>query len=164
MFWLWLSLGCGAEVIPADGIWEVTIEGDPESDGSNEWTCGEGVSSYRKVYKYEMFQVGSSIELKIKGETYATGEQRGCFLEYQSSIYLEDPDLLAEEDSFRWKIDGEAEVQGAAGGCPDLQNTEFDWLGTEVLTVVDSENETIPMGCTVLMNVAGIYLGTGEEE
>ena len=138
-------------------MWEVTIEGDPESDGNNEWTCGEGVSGYKKVYTYEMYQAGSAVEIKIDGETFAMGEQRGCSLEYQSSIYLEDPDLIAEDDSFRWKIEGSAEVQGAAGGCPDLMDTEFDWLGTETLTVVDSENETIPMSCTVLMNVAGVY-------
>ena len=161
MFWMFYMLGCAAEIIPADGIWEVTIESD-EQDTDNQ--CGDGGEGYRKVYRYEMFQAGSSVELKIDGETFATGEQRGCFLEYQSSIYLEDKDPLAEDDSFRWKIDGEAEVQGAAGGCPDLQDTEFDWLGSETLTVVDTENEdAVEEGCTVQLKVGGVYIGKGGE-
>ena len=56
-------------------------------------------------------------------------------------------------------------VQGEAGGSPDLVDEGLDWLGTETLTVVDSENEdVVEPGCTVQLKVGGVYLGKGGEQ
>ncbi len=58
---------------------------------------------------------------------------------------------------FRWQINGRADVESAAGGCPDVPE-DLDWFGTETLTVVSTENETIAEGCTYNMDSSGVYL------
>ena len=70
---------------------------------------------------------------------------------------------LEEDGNFQWQIEGRADVQGEAGGCPDIPEGK-DWYGTETLTVVESENDGVPVDCVYEMEVSGTYKGSGGEE
>ena len=43
------------------------------------------------------------------------------------------------------------------GGCPDVPE-DLDWYGTETLTVVSTENDTIEEGCTYNMESTGVVI------
>lgn len=138
-------LSCSKQRIP-DAAWNVEITGI-------ETTCVDSLEGYQDSFIYEAYFEGSSVELDISGQSFAVGQRRGCILEYTSATYLEESD----NGSFRWNIQGAAESQTDAGGCPDIPDGK-DWIGTETLMVVDSDNESIDSGCTYTMEVFGTYL------
>ena len=72
-------------------------------------------------------------------------------MQYKSAAYLED----SSDGRFTWDISGDADVQGAGGGCVE---DELDWKGTETLTVLESENPAIEIGCTYSMSVEGTFI------
>lgn len=145
MMFLFGLLACSEEIIP-DGIWDVKVTG-------LETTCIEALEGFQESYRYEAYYEGSYVELDINGESFAKGQRRGCLIEYTSATYLEN----SADGDFRWNIEGRAESQGTAGGC-DIQEG-LDWFGTETLTVVDSDNESISEFCTYEMTVTGTYIG-----
>ena len=142
MGWLLIAIFACTEKPQPDGLWNVTVTGLSTN-------CVETEEGYQESFEYSLFYTGSFVEMKIGEDVFATGQQRGCFLEYESAIYLEE----ADTNPFRWRISGRADVQGAAGGC-DLSE-DYDWEGTETLTVVDSENENIEAECVYEMSVTG---------
>ena len=127
-----------------DASWEVTVTG-------TETSCVSDTTGYLENYTYDVFQEATQIKIVIDDSLFATGQLRGCFIEYQSAAYLED----APEGRFTWDISGRADVQGAAGGCELPEG--IDWQGTETLTVLDSEHPDIAAGCTYTMSVEGTY-------
>ena len=145
IFWMAI-LGCSEERVP-DAIWNVEVTG-------LETSCVDALEGYQESFRYEAYFEGSLVQIDIDGETFATGQRRGCIMDYSSATYLED----AEGGAFRWNIEGVAESQTNAGGCPDIPDGK-DWVGTETLVVVDSDNENIEAGCTYTMDVAGSYVG-----
>ena len=146
MFYLFYLLFACKETIEPNGVWEITVTGT----GSDN-PCVDSTEGFEKTYEYALYFDGSFVEIKVDGESFATGEQRdGCSLEYTSGVYFEESD----NGIFRWQIEGEAEVEGAAGGC-DAVPDHLDWFGTETLKVVSSENESIEKGCTYNMDVQG---------
>ena len=142
-----IAVGCGGkdEATP-DGEWKVTVTG-VETD------CTTSNQGYSEDFVYQLFFDGSDVNIEIDGESYAIGTRSGCALDYQSAIWLEERSTGA----LRWQIIGEAEVQGADGGC-DLPEG-LDWNGTETLTVLESEDPDVLAGCTYGMTVEGTLLG-----
>ena len=69
IFWLAL-LGCAEERVP-DAIWDVEVTG-------LETTCIDSLEGYQEKFRYEAFFEGSLVQLDIDGETFATGQRRGC--------------------------------------------------------------------------------------
>jgi len=144
-----LALGCGSPPAEPDGSWAVTVTG-LETD------CTDSSEGYQKSFTYQLFYDEtdlSLVELRIDDESFATGFVSGCSISYQSAIWLEEDD----GGNYRWQIVGEAEHQGAAGGCeiPD----DRDWYGSETLVIVDSENEDVPAGCIYEMSAEGNWAG-----
>ena len=45
------------------------------------------------------------------------------------------------------------------GYDPQMPLTDVDWVGIETFTIVGSEVESIPLGCTYSAVVSGVYLG-----
>ena len=145
MFFLFgVFFGCRPP-LEIDATWDVTVTG-------LETTCVEDTTRFLKSYTYDIVYDGTRAKIYIDNTIFAVGDQRGCSLKYTSSIYLED----SAEGDFTWYVDGEAIVQGAAGGC-DVQEG-FDWDGTETLRVRDSENPNIEEGCTYTMTVQGVFV------
>ena len=139
-----MLLACAPQEEP-DASWKVTVTG-------TETDCTSDTSGFLSEYTYDVFQEATQIKIYIEDSLFATGQLRGCFIEYQSAAYLED----APEGRFTWDITGVADVQGAAGGC-DLPEG-LDWQGTETVTVLDSEHPDVLPGCTYNMSVEGTYL------
>ena len=147
MFLVLISLlGCKATEEP-DGVWSVTVTG-------TETNCISDTSGYLESFNYALFFDGTQTEVYIEDDLFATGQLRGCYLEYRSAVYLEE----ALDGAFRWGISGTADVQGLGGGC-DLPE-DLDWSGTETLTVEESDNPNIEEGCTYTMAVEGTYSGS----
>jgi hypothetical protein len=145
MWILIFSLVACKETIEPNGIWTVTITG-LETD------CIESEEGYQETYEYSLFYDGSYVDIKVDGESFASGQIRGCSIQYESGIYLEESD----SGDFRWKISGTGDVEAEAGGCGDIPD-EYDWYGTETLTVVSSENEDVAEDCEYVMETTGVY-------
>ena len=160
MWILFFSLVACKETIEPNGIWSVRIEGL----GTD---CVASPEGFLQTYEYALYYDGSYVEIKVDGDSFATGQIRGCSLIYESGVYLEE----SEDGDFRWQINGSADVESAAGGCDDIPDS-YDWYGNipyddpngevpfagEVLTVVSSENESVEAGCEYMMEVTGTYL------
>ena len=145
---IFLILACANAPDP-DGSWGISVTG-------LETNCTQQAEGFREDYVYDLFYQGSFVEIRIEDEIFATGRRSGCFLEYQSSIYLEkDP-----AGNFNWQISGVTEYQSSAGGCTQLPD-KADWYGTEVVTVVSSDNDSVEEGCTYEMQTVGSF---GQEE
>ena len=141
-----LLTGCGPEAEIPDGTWNVTVTGT-----TNDCT-GDG-ADYQELFAYQLFFDGSATTIRINNEGFATGTTSGCRLSYESNIWL-------QEDSagdYQWQIIGEATYEGAAGGC-DLDEG-VDWIGTETIKVVTSENPNIVEGCTYETDLTGVFGG-----
>jgi hypothetical protein len=149
---LFAACGGSEEESAPDVAYEVTVTG-LESDCSDQ--------GYQKDYTYLLYYDDVSttqLELKIEGEdgkpeSFANGNRSGCRLDYESAVYLED----RSSGLLRWQLTGSAVYEGQAGGC-DLDDG-VDWLGEETITVVDSEDPDVPVGCTYAMEVQGSFRG-----
>ena len=149
MLILFLSLVSCKETIEPDGIWSVEVEGV----GSDDIWCTLDETGFQQTYEYSLYYDGSALELEVDGDAFATGEVYGCSISYSSYIYLESSDA----GDFRWRIDGEADAEASGGSCDDIPD-QYDWYGTETLTVVDTDNDAVPEGCTYNMTVQGTYI------
>ena len=145
MWILFFSLVACKETIEPNGTWTVSITG-LDTD------CVESEEGFLQTYEYSLYYDGSYVEIKVDGESFAAGQIRGCAIQYESGVYLEESD----SGDFRWFISGNADVEAAAGGCGDIPD-EYDWYGTETLTVVSSDNEGVAEGCDYNMEVVGTF-------
>lgn len=144
---------CGPETPVPDDTWNVSVTGDfTDADGEVDECTGSDPTTYAESFVYQVFYNGANVQIRINDEDFATGTRTGCDFEYQSAAYLEE----AAGGNFQWQISGAAEVQAAAGAC---LSGEFDWEGTEVIEVIFSENESIPVGCQYRLQVTGTYQG-----
>ncbi len=154
MYYLFFFLFACKETIEPSGIWEVEITGL----GSNN-PCIESTEGFIKTYQYALYADGTFTEIKIKDADstdfvfFATGEQRGYSLEYESPTYLEE----SPNGNFNWQIIGSVFNEPGGEGSENIP-AEYDWYGTEILTVVTSLNPNVPEDCTYEMEVKGVYL------
>lgn len=145
---------CGAEDAVPDLVYEVTVESVVE-DGSLSTDCISEGRVYQQTFSYEIFVNEEEISLSVDGESFAIGSRSGCALSYTSAIWLEE----RPSGDLRWIIRGEADYEGAAGGC-DLPDG-VDWQGTEEVEVVESADESVPAGCTYQLQTTGTYVSGG---
>ena len=141
-------VACGPTVPPPDASWNVTVTGLSTD-------CTSDTSGFQETYGYNLYFDGSAVEVRIGEDYFAAGTQSGCSLSYESPVWLEERDA----GKLRWQILGEADFQGAAGGC-DIEG-DFDWYGTESVVITESEDEAVPEGCTYEMEVTGQYQAAG---
>ena len=144
---LFLLVACKEDIEP-NGRWNVTITGSGSED-----PCIESTEGFQETYEYSLYYEGSFLEIRVDEEPFATGEFRGCSITYESGVYLEE----STNGDFRWQIEGRSDVESAAGGCPDVPD-DYDWFGTETLTVVSTENDAIEEGCTYNMDSTGVFI------
>jgi len=154
--------GDGEDVAP-DGVWDITVaSGIIESNGSEalDSTCiGEDASArvYNETFKYELYYDGSAVQIDVDGQIFANGTRAGCALSYESSIWLED----RAAGRITWYVEGSARYRGTAGGCDNEVEQGSDWSGTETIIVVDSEDETVPVGCEYNLVTSGTVVSGG---
>ena len=148
--------GCAVPAAEPDARWDVTVRGDDTS-----CTIDKDVLDYEEHYTYEVRWPNkedgdvTTTEIRIGGEPFATGQTAGCSIEYASPTWLDDRD----QGFIKWGLVGIAEQQQGAGGC-EIEK-EFDWYGTETITVTESTDPEVETGCTYTMTVEGNYLGGG---
>jgi hypothetical protein len=141
-------VGCAADPAVPDLIYEVTVESTVD-DGALATDCVTEGAVYSGTFSYGVFTDAERIELTVDDEVFALGSRSGCSLSYTSAIWLDE----RPGGEVRWLLRGEADYEGTAGGCslPD----GVDWQGTETIEVVDSEDESIAIGCTYQLTTSG---------
>ncbi|MEY3213689.1 MAG: hypothetical protein RIT28_4170 [Pseudomonadota bacterium] len=164
-------VGCEDEPDLITYDWDVVFAGYED-------LCNDPPKASQERFTYALLFDGSTSALTINGEGFANGTRAGCTMDYQSAVIGEDRDGGAVQ----WQLTGTAyyrtggescnmderveEVFGDAGVDwatygfdPEMPLTDVDWVGIETFTIVGSEVESIPLGCTYSAVVSGVYLG-----
>lgn len=147
---------CKVPLPEPDARWEVVVRGYETS-----CSLDKDVLEYEETYTYEVSWPNkdqgdvTTTQIRIDGESFATGQTEGCSIEYVSPTWLDERD----QGYIKWGLVGVAEQQQGAGGCEIEKG--FDWYGTETITVEESTTNEIAKGCTYTMTVEGQYLGGG---
>ncbi len=143
--------GCGGSVGEPDGVWQVSVVSTEASDFGSACAQDAEYSLIEDQFSYELYQEGSAIQLRIDGEVFAAGAfTSGCTIEYDSPAWLDE----FNGAEIQWQLEGNATIDGAAGGCVDDQN--LDWQGSETITVIRSDTDALPVGCTRSLTVTGV--------
>lgn len=145
-----LLAGCGSEDSAAGYIWHVVLTGI--EDG-----CNAEPQGYQQAFDYTIYAEGALADLRIDGESFATGEIAGCNIEYVSPTMGEQRETGAW---VTWVLTGEAVYRPGGTSC-DL-DVGVDWAGEEVFEVVESEDPGIAVGCTYTLAAQGTYVGKDE--
>ena len=165
MLMLAFLTACGEDEVVPDGAWKVTLSNKDEdcqqvrnhTSLSTDEVCGSDcpgdVPSINETIRYELFYDGDNAEIKIKGQTFATGVLEGCLLNYESPVWLEE----RAEGDIQWSVIGhEIEVQAKVDcGLPK----DVDWIGYEEIQIVESEDPSMSPGCSYRVAAVGEYVG-----
>lgn len=156
---------CGEEEVTPDGVWKVSLS-NQDADCQNvrnhtslslDELCGSScpgdVPSINETLKYELFYDGDNAEIKVSGQTFATGVLEGCALSYESPVWLEE----RKSGDVQWSVLGhETEIQGKVDcGLP----SGLDWIGYEEIRVIESDDPTMTAGCSYRVAATGEYVG-----
>ncbi len=136
--------GCSAPPLP--GLY-FEVDLSLGADGCNDPAVGYEESL---VYRVELIPDSSDAVVAVEGDAFAHGSISGCTLTYSSVAWTEERDAGA----VRWSLEGQAEIQRGDGSCGNAT----DWLGTETITVLTSEDPTIRPGCTYRIDVVGRFV------
>ena len=107
---------------------------------------------YLHVDGDKLFYDGDNAEIKVDGQTFATGVLEGCELSYESPVWLEE----RSEGDIQWSVIGhETEVQAKVDcGLPQ----GVDWIGYEEIQIIESEDPAMSPGCSYRVSVTGEYV------
>jgi hypothetical protein len=154
------ACGGGEEVLP-DGVWNVTVASlitEVNGQSSIDSDCvPEGGAVYSKSFKYELYYEGDAVLVDIDGQSFGGGTRAGCNLLYDSAVWLDD----RPGGQITWYVEGGATYRGVAGGCDNQLADGVDWLGYEVAIVVESEDESVPVGCEYDLETTGTVVSGG---
>ncbi len=139
---------CAPETTTPDLAYTVTVQSAMDGNALST-DCVDSAPFFDQTYSYELYFEGSTVEVKIDGESFGSGTRSGCDLVYESAVWLEE----RASGDLRWQLTGEAVYEGAAGGCS--LDEGVDWEGDEVIEITESEDEDIPVGCTYDMVTEG---------
>jgi hypothetical protein len=104
-------------------------------------------------YEYRVIYDVQDITLAIGEDEFAHGTVSGCNLQYQTVVWPED----REEYKIAWQMSGSAVVtKGGGDGCS--VEGGGDWAGTEVFTIVTSEDPELSPGCTYTVEMTGTFV------
>ncbi len=159
-----LLVSCGSEEVAPDGIWKVTLsnqdvecqEVERHTSLSTDELCGSDCSgevpSINQTLRYEVFFDGDNAEIKVDGQTFATGVLEGCALSYESPVWLEE----RSDGDIQWSVVGhETEVQAKVDcGLPK----GVDWIGYEEIQILESEDDSLEAGCSYRVAAVGEYV------
>lgn len=176
-----LALLAGAckdpELNPDAYHWDVTVSGFEDD-------CNVPAVGSLEEYTYSLLFEGSIVNLYIGWDAFANGAISGCSITYQSPTVLEEraggnvqwlmtgegfyrqigdtcdiPDRVNEYyDAYPDLLDFDGDWASRSGG---LELSAVDWIGVETFEIVNSEDESLPLGCTYSSLVVGQYREDG---
>ena len=119
----------------------------------NDDTCNaQPVSPPTDPFEYRLQFDVNDLVLAIGEDEFATGTVQGCVLAYETVVWPED----RNDYRLAWQMRGAATVsRGGTDGCP--VDNGSDWSGTEVFTIITSEDPDLSPGCTYTVNLSGSY-------
>jgi hypothetical protein len=148
--------GCNESKIPEDAIFfDVTVTNAPPEGhtGPSGDECHpelEEIPGYQETFTYALALEGSSATIYVGESVFASGTITGCDLTYSTVVIGEETDA---DGPIKWQLHGQASVDPAEGdACVD---GDSDWDGTEYFEVVNSEEETLELGCKYYMFTSG---------
>lgn len=146
--WLALALlaGAGCSSVEHEGhYWSITAKGVEDR-------CTGGPATAKESFEYRVRYTGTSIEVAVGSDVFATGTANGCQLAYESLVWTE------ERNGYEvsWRIVGHAVAQQEGTSC-NIANGK-DWEGTELFEVVRSDDPELAPGCAYEMALEGTYL------
>jgi len=116
--------------------------------------CYGTINRQSQSLSYELHQDGDAISIRVDGETFATGTLRGCNLDYESPVWLEQ----TAGGEVQWSVQSVTTTLDMNGACASAFTGDaqgYDFLGIEEVEVVGSNDEAYPIGRTVWKMVAG---------
>lgn len=150
--------GCKTEEeVDYSASYQVSVTSALTDDGALDTDCIDAGREFNQTFTYQLLFDAAEVRIDIDGEGFATGTRSGCVLNYQSAVWLEEAEDGDYDGDVRWQITGSAIYEGATGGC-DLDDG-VDWEGTETIEIVESEDESIPAGCTYELDTVGTFNG-----
>jgi len=158
-------VACGTEDVEPDGIWKVTLSNsDADCQEVRNYTslatdviCGsdcEGdVPKINETLRYQLYFDGDNAEVRVDGQTFASGVLDGCLLSYESPVWLEE----RKGGDIQWSVEGhETEVQAKVDcGLPK----DIDWIGYEEIHIIESDDPDLAPGCSYRVAAVGEYVG-----
>ncbi len=137
--------------VPDDAL-VYTVEVTGSTDTCH--TDGSMDGGWQDTFEYAVSFDASSADLYMDGEPFAAGTQSGCNLTYQSVVIGADDRAAG---AIKWQLTGAAKLETDASGDACVEG-DTEWLGTETITVISSEDDAIVPGCTYTMSTVGDYI------
>ena len=180
--WTFLLLtACGTEQTDPDWAFSVTVSNKQENcqelDGliddpvsgavrlddlcfcvnEDDSSCEEDITLSTETFSYELYIDGDSVAIEIDGQPFASGTVLGCELEYESPTWL----ATTPNGDVQWSVMSRFVKADGASVC--AIPGQFNFLGIEEYTVVESDNVKYPIGRTVRKVISGHAKAIGGE-
>ena len=175
-----LMVACGTEQKDPDWEFRVTVSNQPDDCAAmvntirdplgstlmkadlcfcedEDGSCDEDITPSTENFNYALFFDGDSVAIEIDGQPFASGTVLGCELEYESPTWLEE----TPNGDVKWSVSSQYVQADGASVCPIPG--QFQFLGVEDYTVVESENEAYPAGRVVRKVISGYTKAGGGE-
>ena len=120
-------------------------------------SCLEDLTRSSETFSYELFFDGDAVAIEIDGQPFASGTVLGCELEYESPTWL----ATTSKGDVQWSVKSHYVQADGAGVCQI--NNEYNFLGVEEYTVVESDNLNYPPGRVVRKVISGHAKAVGGE-
>jgi hypothetical protein len=146
-----------------DGLVEDTTTGAVKQDDlcsctdPNGDSCLAEITLSSETFSYELFFDGDAVAIEIDGQPFASGNVLGCELEYESPTWL----ATTPNGEVQWAVISQFVKADGASVCPIPG--EFQFLGVEEYTVIESDNVNYPVGRVVRKVVSGHAKAVGGE-
>ena len=125
-----------------------------DEDGTS---CIDEITPTTETFSYELFFDGDSVAIEIEGQPFASGTVLGCELEYESPTWL----ATTPNGDVQWSVTSQFVKADGASVCPIPG--QFNFLGVEEYTVIESANVKYPIGRTVRKVISGHAKAVEEE-
>jgi len=125
---------------------------DPNGDD-----CSADITPATETFSYELFFDGDAVAIEIDGQPFASGNVLGCELEYESPTWL----ATTPKGDVQWSVTSQYVKADGASVCPIPG--QFQFLGVEEYTVMESDNVDYPIGRVVRKVISGNAKAVGGE-
>ena len=182
LIWTFLmTTACGAEQAVPDWVFDVNVSNTQEScqdlQGLVEDTvtgavplaglcscedvgggdCLDDLDRSSERFTYELYFDGDAVAIEIDGQPFASGNVLGCELEYESPTWR----ATTPNGDVKWSVMSQYVKADGASVCPIPG--QFQFLGVEEYTVVESDNVNYPVDRVVRKVISGSAKAVGGE-